>query len=71
LTAATCRWCGLERELHTGAGVVSHLVPGPSGEVLEVPYDEVCSDCFSEIVEEWKETGNLSRPVSSYGGASA
>lgn len=70
-TAETCRWCERERELVTNRGMCSRLVAGDTGEVLEVPYGEVCEECFEEIVTQWSETGELSRPLSAFGGASA
>lgn len=66
----TCRWCGEVRELVDRLGT-SYLVVGPDGGVLSVPFGEVCKECWDTILEQWSSTGELSRPLTSYGGAPA
>lgn len=66
-----CIWCERKHELVTDEVAESYLISGPDGEVLEMEYGLVCPGCWDSIRDHWRQNGELTKPLSSYGGASA
>lgn len=66
-----CGWCGNHRELVDDEHSSGYLVAGPDGDVLNLGFGLVCRGCWDHIEEEWRETGDLSKPLSAYGRTSA
>lgn len=65
-----CMWCEREREL-VDSDLAGFLVAGPDGNVLTLEYGIVCEECWDDIIQQWEQNGDLTKPLTAYGGASA
>ena len=68
---ADCLWCHRDRELKTSDGALEadrYVVAGPDGRCLFIEYGTVCAECFDDVREQWAAEGDLSQPLSAYGG---
>jgi len=67
-----CLWCHRDRELKTStdAGLkADHFVAAsPDGQCLFVPYGAVCGECFDDVCDQWEREGDLTQPLSAFGG---
>ena len=67
-----CIWCEDEVEgLVTNEGCSGFLVSGPDGQVLTMTYGDVCPECWDSIRDQWERTGDLTKPLSAFGGETA
>jgi len=66
-----CLWCEEDvKDLVTDEACAGFLVSGPDGKVLNMNYGNVCPDCWDSIRNQWERAGHLSKPLSTFGGAS-
>jgi hypothetical protein len=66
-----CFWCERQRELVDDEYSSGYLVSDPDGNVLTIDYGLVCRECWDDIERQWRETGDLTKPLAAYGDASA
>lgn len=67
----TCIWCERVRQLVDDEYSSGFLVSDPDGNVLTMGYGVVCRECWDDIKRQWREKGDLTKPLSAYGGDSA
>jgi len=68
-----CIWCEeqVDELVESDIGASGFLISGPDGEVLTMTYGDVCPECWDSIRDQWERTGDLTKPLSAFGGGSA
>ena len=67
-----CLWCEEDVEnLVTKEACAGLLVSGLDSKVLNMTYGDVCPQCWDSIRDQWERMGNLSKPLSAFGGGFA
>ena len=67
-----CLWCHRDRELKThsdqGLKFDQFVAAAPEGQCLWIPYGKLCAECFDDVRDQWERTGELTQPLSAFGG---